>query len=167
MIEAIDRTIERIDHCPNISKTLCRLSMRIKEYRSEKELHKLMKEFTYAIDTQWSVLLSNNLLISIHDGVQVTASLEDILVNLRDSKKVLESGKRHNNEGFMIAMFLVPIMYVLFIYIAVRYFGFTLTKYFNYQLRHPIGFKFFIAIIISFVANYFIMVITKRQKFDF
>ena len=167
MIEAIDKTIPMLKKCPYVQKQLSILALAIKEYRTEEELQYALNQFTYGINTSWSILLTNNIYFSINDKMNVSVALEDMISELRHSKKVLEASKRLNNEGFSIIKYLVPSFYVGSIFVAMKYFGFTISKFFDYQLNNPLGFKLFLATVISFVFNYAVMVLSKRQKFDF
>jgi len=166
MVEAIDKTIPHLKNYPHSRKLLFRFSLGIKEFKTEEELNKLLKEFIYAINTEWIVMLSNNIYLAIQDRMIVTISLEDILKDLRNARNMLEETKRQNNEGFMIIQYLIPFFYIGSVYTAIKFFGFTLQKFFDYQLNTEIGFKFFIAILIFMFFNYGVMIIFKRQKFD-
>lgn len=167
MFEAIDKAIYYLKDSPHSQKLLFRLSLALKEYRTEEELQDILKEFTYAVDTEWIKMLSNNIYLAVEDGVNVVVSLEDILHELKNLKIDMEYNKRLNSEGFAIIKYLVPIFYFLSIYIAVKYFNFTLFKFIDYQINTNIGFKFFIVILILMLINYSIMIIFRKQKFDF
>lgn len=167
MIEAIDKSISFLDKSPYTQKLLFRLSLGLKEYRTEQDLEELLKRFAYGIDTEWIKMLSNNIYLSIEDGMNVTASLEDILKEIRQAKSSLEESKRLNTEGFAIAKFLSPLFYIISIYISVKYFNFSISKFFKYQIYTQLGFKFFVVILLLMVFNYVMIFMYKRRKFDF
>lgn len=167
MIEAIDKSIDFLDDYPYTKKMLFRLSARIKEYRTDEELQDILQEFTYSLDTQWGIMLSNNLYLAISDGTVVTAALEDILIDLRDTKSDAEIAKRLNNEGFTMVKYLSPLLYLASVYAAINYFGFTITKFKEYQLNTQIGFKFFTYIVAITIINFSIILYLRKQKFDF
>jgi hypothetical protein len=167
MIEAIDRTIPFLEEYPYVQRMLFRLSLRVKEYRTKEELQNIIKEFTYASETEWATLLAHNLYLSIEDGTDVTEALEDIVEELRETKQMLEETKRMNNETFFMIQFLSPGLYVLSIWGAVKYFDFTFKKFLDYQLNTPAGLKTGILILVLTVINFVALTIMKKQKFDF
>lgn len=167
MIEAIDRAIPFLNDYPHSQNMLFRLSTRIKEYKTEEELTEIINEFIFSLNTQWAIMLGNNLHFSIYDKTVVTASLEDMLSDIRESKNDLELAKRLNNESLNIIKFLSPALYVLSIVAAVKFFGFTVTKFFDNQLNTDLGFKLFILIMVSVVINTIVVLYFKKQKFDF
>lgn len=166
MIEAIDKSIKFLNDYPYTKKALIRLSFGIKQSKNEDEIQEILKAFVYSIDTEWAIMLSNNIYLSITDGYNVVEALEDMIQELKDSKKALEDSKRNNNEGFTIVKVLVPIMYIGTIYIALEYFGFTIIKFFNYQFRNPMGLKFFLVMATLYIICITSIAFHKRQKFD-
>lgn len=167
MLEAIDKSIVFLDTSPYTQKLLFRLSLQLKEYKKEEDLQQALKEFTYGVQTEWIKMLSNNIYLAVDDGVNVTVGLDDILKELRQAKSTYEENKRVNSEGFAIIKFLTPIMYLGSIYVAIRYFDFTLPKFFNYQFYTATGFRFFVAMVGLTIVNIGIIVMFKKKVFDF
>lgn len=167
MIEALDRSIPFLENTPYTQKMLFRLSLKLKEYQTEEDIQNILKEFVYAVDTEWIKMLSNNIYLSIEEGINVSVGLDDILKELRQAKSTFEQNKRINTEGFAIIKILVPLMYLGTILVAVKYFDFTLQKFFNYQFKTATGFRFFIIMIGLFLLNVIIMIMFKKRKLDF
>lgn len=167
MIEALDETIPRLTKQPYSQKALFRLSLAIKQYRDEEELEEIIQEFNYTINTGWSLLLTNSLFLSIEYGDNVKESLEDILIELKDLKKINEKNKQYNHETFVMIKYIAPSIYLLSVYAMFDIFGFTFDKFINFQFRNPVGFKFFILIIIFISLNFLIYLFIKKEKNDF
>ena len=167
MIEAMDCTLPKLNNCRYTQKALFRLSMAIKEYKSEEQLDSIIKEFVYAIDTEWAALLGINIKIAVSDGRDVRPSLDDIIIELKQIKEILEKDKRNNNESFSMIKFIVPAVYVLSVFVAVNFFGFTLNKFFDYQFRTDIGLKFALLTFTSMVINYAVTYLMSKPKYDF
>ena len=166
MIEAIDKTIPVINDAPHTQRLLLRLSLRLKNSKKDEELLECLKEFTYGIDTEWIKMLSNNLYLTIQDDFNVSIGLNDILNELRKEKSNYEIDKRINSEGFAIVRILSPLMYAGSIYVAVKYFDFTIKKFLDYQFNTATGFKYFIIMALLFIINLGIMISFKNKKFD-
>lgn len=62
--DTIDSTIGKMKEAPMMKRQLFILSLRLKEYRKSEELGEIIDDFIYAVDTEWIVLLANNILIS-------------------------------------------------------------------------------------------------------
>lgn len=167
MISAIDKTIGTIKNSPLSKKALFILSLKIKDYRSREELQSAIDFFVAMFGTEWATLLGMSIFESIASGNNVSVSLDEILSNLKQIKDSIEKDKRANYEAFTMVKFVIPIIYVLSVFISVKYFGFNLGKFFYYQFYTGLGIKFFITIIVLLVISFWSMYILSKPKFDF
>lgn len=166
MIEAIDAMVN-LKEAPICRKAFYRLSLVLKGYKTHEELLAGIEEMVFTVDTDWMRMLTNNIYVSIDRGMDVVIGLEDILQELREAKSTAEKSKQINIEGFSILKYLSPVMYFATVWVAVRYFGFTLSKFIKYQFYTPIGIKFFILILILITVNMIIMLVFQKRKYDF
>lgn len=166
IIDAIDRSAcdDRLSFFTR--SNLLRLSVILKSYKDENELDDAVNTFVFAYNTEWSVLLGMNIKIAAFDGTNVSVSMEDILEELRNTGEAHEANKRYNNETFTMIRFLLVPFYLFTVYISISGFGFTLTKFIQYQFFTDLGFSFamltYTAIALCFLVYSFI----KRPKFD-
>ncbi|MCL4415444.1 MAG: hypothetical protein M1365_01890 [Actinobacteria bacterium] len=167
MISAIDTTISTIKNCPLSKKALFILSLKIKEYRSREELQSAIDFFVAMFATEWAALLGMSIFESILNGNNVSVSLDDILSNLKQIKDSIEKDKRANYEAFTMVKFVIPIIYVLSVFVCIKYFGFTLGKFFHYQFYTSLGIKFLITIIVLSIISFWSMYLLSKPKFDF
>jgi len=167
MASAIDKTIETIKGSPLSKKALFILSVRIKDYKDRAELQSAVDFFVSMFGTEWAVLLGMSIFESVANGTNVSVSLDSILSNLKEIKSSIEKDKRANYEAFTMVKFVIPIVYILSVFTCVKYFGFTLGKFFYYQFNTVLGIKFFIAISVLSVISFWSMYILSRPKFDF
>ena len=167
MAEAIDKTIGTLKNCPHSKKALFHLSIAIRQYRSHEELQSAVNGFVAATGTEWAKILGINIFESVAGGTDVRVALDGILSELKEIKSIIEKDKRSNNEAFTMVKFVIPVVYVLSIYAAIKFFGFTLRKFFYYQFSTDLGVKFFIIIITLSVLSYGAMFILKKPKFDY
>jgi len=167
MAFAIDKTIETIKGSPLSKKALFILSVRIKDYKDKGELQSAVDFFVSMFGTEWAVLLGMSIFESVANGTNVSVSLDNILSNLKEIKSSIEKDKRANYEAFTMVKFVIPIVYVLSVFTCVKYFGFTLDKFFYYQFNTALGIKFFMAIVILSVISFWSMYVLSRPKFDF
>ena len=167
MISAIDKTIGNIKNSPLSKKALFILSLKIKDYKSREELQFAVDFFVAMFGTEWATLAGMSIFESIASGTNVSVSLDDILSNLKQIKSSIEKDKRSNYEAFTMVKFVIPIIYVLSVFTCVKYFGFTLGKFFYYQFNTGLGIKFFITIVVLSVISFWSMYILSKPKFDF
>lgn len=167
MSEAIDKSIGFLDNSPHVQYLLSKLSYQLKESATDDDLMDAINQFTFGIDTEWSKMLSNNIHLAVDDGLNVSVGLDDILKELRQAKSTFEINNRINSEGFTIVQLLSPLMYGGSIYIAVKYFDFTILKFMSFQLFTATGLKFTMVMVGLFLINIGIIVAFKNRKFDF
>ncbi len=166
MIEAMDQTVIHLKNTPRTRSLLFSMSLRLKAYRNEGHLDEILSAFNYLVDTQWSRMLTNNIRLSVHEGLNVSSGLLDIQNELRRAKESYEKGERSATEGFAMVKFLIPILYALTVFLAVRLFGFTVSKFIRYQFFTTSGLKLIVICSALYLLNLVIMVLFKRRKFD-
>lgn len=164
--DTIDETIHKIKEAPMMKRQLFLLSLKLKEYRKTEELEDIIDDFIYAIDTEWIVLLANNMLISIEDHVDITSGLEDIQAEIKQAIADKEREKRINLESITIVKYLTPGLYILSIILAKKVFNISFKEFMHYQLNTPTGFDYFMIIVLLTIFNHSILVYLKKQKFD-
>lgn len=167
MTIAIDKTIQELKDAPYSKKALFRLSIGIKEYRKPDDLKNLIFEFTYGIGTEWANILGTCLFFSINDGLDVSESLDDIIRDLKVIKNAIEKAKRDNNEAFVLIKYIVPVLYVLFVFIAMKTFDFSIQKFFEYQFKTSLGLKTGTLVFGTMIFNYILYLLFKKPKYDF
>lgn len=167
MSSAIDKTIGNIKDSPLSKKTLFHLSLKVKEYKGKEELQSTIDDFVAAFDTEWATLLGMNIFESILNGTNVSVSLDDILSNLKQVKSSIEKDKRANYEAFTMVKFVIPVVYILSVFTAVKFFGFTIGRFFYYQFNTSLGIKLFITIVVLMVFSFCVMYLLSKPKFDY
>lgn len=167
MLAAIEASIASLSKSPHSKRSLFHLSLAIKNYRTIEELSRGVDDFVAGTGTEWARLLGINIIESIVNGTDVSKALDDILSELKEIKSIIEKDRRANNEAFTLVKFIVPAVYILSVYGANKFFGFTLDKFFSYQFTTALGIKFFMAIIFLSAISFVAMFILKKPKFDY
>lgn len=167
IIEALDKSVSHLEKAPLSAKALLRMSLRLKTYQTEKELRTIIDDFVYALDTEWAKMLANNIYIAMVDKVTVTSGLEDLLRECKTINKALEEGKRMNNESFLMAKYLGPVMYVGLMWLAKDALEYDLGMIIKYQLFTSAGLMLFIVLTAITFINFIVISVLSRQKFDF
>ncbi|MEE0741181.1 MAG: hypothetical protein U0M21_02700 [Emergencia sp.] len=166
MKEAIEVTAVSLEDAPNGKRLLLHLSKGLQTAVSKDEVERLLYGFRYALDTAWGNVLAANIFFAYMYGIHVDAALEDLLASMTRSREVVEYGKRENNEARMILWYLTPISYVLSIVAACRYFGFTLTKFIQYQWGTALGLRWFILIMMLYSTGILLNGFFSKEKMD-
>lgn len=166
MKKAIEKSAVRSDTGSYSRRNLYRLSIALKSYQSEEELENAIMQFVYAYNTEWAALLGLNIKIAVQRGLNVSSGLEDILKKLKDSKEQIEGSKRYNSEAFaMIRVLLIP-LYLGSIYVAVKTFGFSLRKFFEYQFMNPVGLRMGIITFLLMALSFTALFAIRKPKYD-
>lgn len=167
MMEAIDATIPRLPADLLTRKALMRLSMQLKENGGQEDVNEAIMEFTFAINTNWANLLGTNVYLAIIDQNQVTESMEDILDELVNLRKLNEAGKQENAESYFMIVYFVPLLFISSIISMFIFMNMPLAQWIDYQFKHPLGLQSFVLCIILLFANGALYLYTKKPKNDF
>ena len=166
MITAIENCAVRFDIGSYSRRILYRLSLALKDYKDEEELDRALAQFVYSYDTEWAVLLRANIKMSVHRGIDVSSGLEDILKKLKDIREQIEVSKRYNSETLAMIRFLLVPLYLGSIYMAVKTFGFTLKKFFEYQFLNVVGLRMGIIMFLSIMISFIALMLIRKPKYD-
>ena len=166
MVSAIDATILALDESVITRRYIMRLSMRIKEYRSEAELIKILDEFSFAVNTNWIRMLSDAIFFGVNSKIDVTLSLNGIIKQIKLIDDIQNTGKRLNNEGFAMAKFLAPIMFIIMLWVSIKMMGMKIDEILFRQINGQ-GLMFLYLMIGLGLASYVVEYLYKHRKFDF
>ncbi|WP_027398257.1 hypothetical protein [Anaerovorax odorimutans] len=164
---AIERVIEENKGMKISNKLLYKLLMEIRSTGNKDVIRRATDSFAYGINTNWSRMLANNIRIGVETGINVSLSIEDILIQLRDARTIIEERKRLNSEANRILIFLIPFMYISTIYMSIKYLDIPLNKFMQNQIYTSQGFFLLTIILFLFLLNIVIMEFINNQRFDF
>lgn len=166
MKEAVEITAFSIEGAPGAKRVLLNLAKGLNNAATEKEVEKLLSAFRYSIDTAWGNVLASNIFFAYVHGNRVDQAMEDLLSSITKSRKVIEHGKRENNEARLMLKYLAPISFALSVVGACKYFGFTLSKFIKYQLGTALGLKWFLIMVMLYVTGILVNGFFSREKMD-
>lgn len=166
MKEAIEMTAASIESAPNGKRLLLQLSKGLQTAVTGDEVKRLLSGFRYSLDTAWGNVLATNIFFAYMYGIHVDAALEDLLASMTKSREIVEHGKRENNEARMILWYLAPASYLLSIAAACRYFGFTPSKFVQYQWGTALGLRWFFLILALYSVSILLHGFFSKEKMD-
>lgn len=166
MKEAVEITAFSIEGAPGAKRILLNLAKGLNNAATKEEVEKLLAVFRYSIDTAWGNVLASNIFFAYVHGNRVDQALEDLLASITKSRKVIEHGKRENNEARLMLKYLAPISFALSVIGACKYFGFTLAKFIKYQWGTALGLKWFMIMVMIYVAGILVNGFFSREKMD-
>lgn len=138
----------------------------IRSTRNKQEIRDTTDMFSHTIGTNWAKMLSHNIYSSSVNNINVSLSLEDILIQLREARSLSEERKRINAESGRM-FWMIPLSYLGTVIIATSMMGMTFNKFIANQFGTAIGVIFFIIIVVLTVISYMLISMTKQKKFDF
>lgn len=163
---AIEQTAMSLEDAPNSKALIFNLAKGFNTASGKAEIKKLLDIFRYSIGTTWSNILCTNIYFAQVNGLKVTTSLADLADSINKARKILEHSKRENSESVLMLRYLVPICMILTVAGAIKYFGFTLHKYMEYQFGTATGVLWFLIVITSYIAGIIVTAFLSRKKMD-
>ena len=166
MAEALERTALSLEEEPMGRKLFLQLAKDLQNAVTRKEVELLLTDFRYAFDTVWGNVLASNILFAHLYGVRVDGALKDLLACMVQSRKAVEYSRRENHEARMMLVWITPISFLLSVFFACRFFGFTLAKFFSYQLGTVLGLQWFFSMVFCYVISLLIHGFLAKEKMD-
>lgn len=165
----IEEAIEEILHTEGLTNTkqlLSKLLVRLRTTRVDGEIKDATRIFAYSINTNWSRMLASNVYQSSKSGINVSLSMEDILVQLREARKLKEKRKRDMAEPKQM-LWSMPIFYFVLYFLGSNFMGADTSHYLSNQFGTPQGLILMCLIIIGFFISYFCISLLKSRKLDY
>ena len=155
-----------IEGAPNSKKLLYDLAKCLNQAYSTYDIEMVLRKLEYSVNTAWGSALAQIIYYASVKGVLVTEALSDLAESLGRSRKIIEHAKRENNESLIMIKYLAPISYLLSIFFALRFFGFSIIKFLRYQFLTPIGMKWFVICSIVFIVGICAEAYLSKEKMD-
>lgn len=165
----IEEAIESLLLLKGLAKTnvfLSRLLLSIRNAQDDNDLKKAIHIFQYSVGTNWAKVLASNIYQATTTGINVTASLEDILIQLREARKLWEEQVRNTSEPRRM-MWSIPVLYAIFMVVALYYIEMPLKDYLYNQFCTTRGVTFFSIMTIGFGASCVLVALLFSRKFDY
>ena len=159
-------TAAELSQAPESRKLLLKLAKGLQRSVTKNEVERHLATFRYGLDTAWGNALATNIFFAHLYGIRVDSALEDLLRSMIKSRKVVEHGKRENNEARLILKYLAPVSFFLTVAGACRYFDFTLAKFIRYQFGTSLGLQWFLIMTMMYFASLLLNVFLSREKMD-
>jgi len=164
--EAIVNTIDSLYDQPNSKRALTKLSFNVNNARNDEETEKAIEEFNYTLNTQWGQLLSHSMLVGLTTGLDITASLDDILKEIKYIKGVIEKGNRDNNESAVLILLFGPGTFILTTMYSLNTLNMSFGQYIHKQIGTPMGLRMLMLIITAQVISVILLLMFRKPKFD-
>ncbi|QAT43181.1 hypothetical protein [Aminipila luticellarii] len=165
--EALEKLLQESKNTRSSNSFVLKMLLELRNAGNQKEIKQASDKFAKVINTNWSRMFAYNIRLAAEKGIDVSVAIEDILVQLRDARVLLEERKRLNSEAIRIVVYMIPLLYVFTVVISLKYIGISMKNYLQNQLFTKEGFLFFTLSSMMFLMNIAIIEIISRQKFDY
>jgi hypothetical protein len=167
IFETLNAVVSYGNDLPISKKIVFRLLMSIRNTGSEERIIQATKVFAYSINTNWSRMLGNNIQIAAIRGIDISNALEDVLFQLRIAKSQLEERKRLNAESVRMTAIMVPLLYLLTVYMSLKYLDLSFIDYFKNQFQTSQGLTLFLLSLLLLLINQMLIELITNQSFDY
>lgn len=166
MKEAVELTAQNLENAPHARRLLLDLANGFNQAYTPEALAEVLARFSYALGTAWGKALANTIYFSQAKGQKVTDALNDLSVSLTKSRTVIEHANRENQESALILKYLVPASYLLTVFAACRFFGFTMKRFLAYQFLTEAGLRWFLIMVIVYGAGIVFNTVLSKERMD-
>ncbi len=165
--EAMEKVVENYRDTKVSNRLLMRLLLELRATGNPQQIEKACNSFAYAINTNWGRILSYNIALAAESGINVSSAVEDILIQLREARTLVEERKRMNAEALRMLVYLVPFMYIGTMFLSIAVIDMSLRDFLHNQFFSSQGFTMFLAIIFMLLINIVIIESVNNQRFDY
>ena len=167
IMDTIEKVIASGKDIKITSKLLSTMLIEIRSTGNKDKIKTATDRFAYSINTSWSKMLAYHFRVAILTGSEIGLALEDILVQLREARGLVEERKRINGESVRITVFLIPALYLGSVFTSIGFLDLSLMQYLRHQFCTPEGVGLFAVIFLLFILNLVLLEIITNRKLDF
>jgi hypothetical protein len=165
--ETIEKVIGKTESLKVTGSLLVTLLITIRNTGSPERIKGATDSFAYSIGTSWASMLAYSIRIAAISGTNVAGSLEDILSQLKDARKLAETRKRLNGESVRMAFFLTPALYVGSILVCLLNIGLRPAELLHNQFFTPEGFSLITMAVFLYFLNSVLLDVFTNKKLDY
>lgn len=165
--ETMEGVVENYKETKVSNRLLFKLLLELRGTGNPEQIEKSCSNFAYAINTNWGRMLSYNIGLAAEKGINISGAAEDILIQLREARSLVEERKRINAEAVRMLIYLVPLLYLGTIVLSINVIGLSLKQFFVNQFLSGQGFTMFLVIIFMLLINIVIIESVNNQRFDY
>lgn len=166
LYETLEQMVERLEGCKVSQRLFFQILIRLRNTGNPIVIREACDLYYFGIHTNWSRMLSTNLRMAAEKGVNISLSVEDILIQLRDARTVTEERKRMNSEATRMTVFMIPLLYVITVWLSCRYMALPFSSFCKNQFGTSQGLLFFLFIWILFLFNLALLDYVNHRTFD-
>ena len=112
-------------------------------------------------------MLSQCIFSAVSEGISIAASLEDIMEQLKEARKLAEEKKRLNSESSRMVQILIPLSYIGSLFVGIKYLDIPLTSLVKNQIFTGAGLLLTSLILLLMAFNVILVSMVTKGKFDF
>jgi len=165
--ETMEKMVENFKDTKVSNKLLMKLLLELRGTGNPKQIEKACNSFAYAVNTNWGRMLSYNIELAAESGMNISNAVEDILIQLREARTLVEERKRMNAESARIVIYLIPFMYLGTVFLSVTVINMNIKDFFYNQFFSGQGFTMFLMIIFMLLINIVLIESVNNQRFDY
>lgn len=165
--ETIEGVVENHKETKVTNRLLMKLLLELRGTGNPKEIEKACDRFAHAVNTSWGKMLAYNIGLAAESGINVSCAVEDILIQLREARTLVEERKRMNAEAARMVVYLVPLLYIATFIISLKVIGMSMREFFANQFLSDQGFTMFLAILFTLLINMVLIESVNNQRFDY
>lgn len=167
----MQRTLEFLTEDEN-TPPICRNNLisilsKVRTSGDSDKIKRVFKNFEFAVNTNWGRMAAYNMALAFTEGVDVSSALEDLIQQITEARKLAEERRRLNSESGRLVVFMVPVSYVVSIFLGAKYVGIPLPKLIYNQFMTSQGFAFFVLILFVFVINIMLLKVVENRRLDY
>jgi Flp pilus assembly protein TadB len=149
------------------TRLIGRLLYNLRTLGNPSEIKEAAEGFAESMKTNWSKMLAHDIYLAAAEGTNVSFALEDILIQLREARTAVEERKRLNSESMRMVFYMVPLIYILTMFMAVRFLDIHVNTLLINQFGTPTGLIFFFFIVFMALSNMALIQFFTNQTFDY
>ena len=167
IFDGIEQMIRHHPETPIMNRLLTRLLMELRTTADPIRIRRACDRFSNAAGTNWAGMLAYSIGQAAESGINISSAVEDVLIQMREARQLMEERRRLNGEAVRIVIYLIPVLFIGGALLSVKGMGLGWKDYFHNQFLTSQGFLLFLASLFLMMINTLLLEAVNNRQFDF
>lgn len=167
VFDGIEQTIRYHPETPIMNRLITRLLMELRTTADPVRIRQACDRFSFSAGTNWAGMLAYSIGQAAESGINISTAVEDVLIQMREARQLMEERRRMNGEAVRIVIYLIPVLFTGGAILSVKGMGLGWKDYFYNQFFTTQGFLLFLTSLFLMMINTLLLEVVNNRRFDF
>lgn len=167
LFDAMEQFLIHYPETRVMNRLMTRLMMELRTTTDPERIRQSCNRFATGAGTNWAGMLAYSIGQAAESGINISSAVEDVLIQMREARVLMEERRRLNGEAVRIVVYLIPALFAGAALLSAKGMGLGWKDYLYNQFMTSQGFLLFLTSLFLLMVNIVLIEIVNNRRFDF